>query len=178
MVITSPPYINAQKYTRTTKFELWWLELIESSNKSLIEYDRSLIGTENLLLQDYEKIEAINNSKADALIDRVSLIDCKRAGIISKYFKDMRLALQEIYRVLRPGGYCILIVGNNIVYKQPAPNNQILSEIAQGIGYIVKTMLVDKIRSRGLITKRHETAGMISDEWVIILQKPENTRYL
>lgn len=178
MVITSPPYINAQKYTRTTKFELWWLELVESSNKSLIEYDRSLIGTESILLQDYYELDTTNNPRADALIDRVSSIDRKKAGIINKYFKDMRLALQEIFRVLRPGGYCILVVGNNIIYKQPAPNNQILAEIAHDIGFILKTMLVDKIRSRGLITKRHETAGMISDEWVIVLQKPEKNRYL
>jgi ubiquinone/menaquinone biosynthesis C-methylase UbiE len=84
----------------------------------------------------------------------------------------MRLALREIKRVLRPEGYCILVIGNNIIFKRVMPNNQILAEIAQEEGFELKTMLVDEIRSRGLITKRHETAGMIADEWIILLQNP------
>jgi len=84
----------------------------------------------------------------------------------------MRLALREIKRALRPEGYCILVVGNNAIFKQVIPSNHILAEIAQEEGFELKAMLVDEIRSRGLITKRHETAGMIADEWIILLQKP------
>jgi hypothetical protein len=34
-----------------------------------------------------------------------------------------------------------------------------------------ETVLVDEIRSRGMITKRHETGGLLLDEWVIVLRK-------
>lgn len=172
MVITSPPYINAQKYTRTTKFELWWLELIEESAEALASFDRRLIGTERVPYDKYVKVTPVGNATADALLQQIFNIESLRAGIVSKYFNDMRLALREMKRVLRPEGYCILVVGNNVIFKRIIPSNQILAEIAQEEGFELKAMLVDKIRSRGLITKRHETAGMIADEWIILLRKP------
>jgi len=172
MVITSPPYINAQKYTRTTRFELWWLELIEESAEALASFDRQLIGTERVPYDEYVELTPVGNATADALLQQIFDIEPLRAGIVSTYFNDIRLALTEMKRVLRPEGYCILVVGNNIIFKQVIPNNQILAEIAQEEGFELKAMLVDRIRSRGLITKRHETAGIIADEWVILLQKP------
>lgn len=172
MVITSPPYINAQKYTRTTKFELWWLELIKESAEALGNFDRQLIGTERVPYDEYVEITAVGNTTADALLQQIFDIESLRAGIVSKYFNDMRLALREVKRVLRPEGYCILVVGNNAIFKQVIPNNQILAEMAQEEGFELEAMLVDKIRSRGLITKRHETASMIADEWIILLRKP------
>jgi hypothetical protein len=172
MVITSPPYINAQKYARTTKFELWWLELIEESEESLADFARQLIGTERVLHDEYVELTPVENATADALLQWIFDIKPRRAGIVSQYFRDMRLALKEIKRVLRPEGYCILVIGNNVIFKRVMPNNQILAEIAQEEGFELKAMLVDEIRSRGLITKRHETAGMIADEWIILLHKP------
>ena len=172
MVITSPPYINAQKYTRTTKFELWWLELVEESAKALGKFDRQLVGTERVPYNEYAEITAVGNTTADVFLQRIFDVEPLRAGIVSKYFNDMRLALREIKRVLRPEGYCILVVGNNTVFKQVIPNNQILAEIAQKEGFELEAMLVDKIRSRGLITKRHETSNIIADEWIILLRKP------
>jgi hypothetical protein len=172
LVITSPPYINAQKYTRTTKFELWWLGLVESSSESLAQYDKALIGTERVIFDEYTKLIPVRNKTADTFIGTIYEIDKQKAAIVGKYFNDMRTSLQEIKRVLKPGGYCVLVVGNNIVNKQPIPNNIILAEIAKDEGLVPKAMLVDEIRSRGLITKRHDTAGMIADEWIILLQKP------
>lgn len=173
MVITSPPYINAQKYTRTTKFELWWLGLIEDNAHALIEFDKQLIGTERVPFNEYSEVKPVGNVTADELIQKVYDIEPLKAGIISQYFRDMRMALGEITRVLQRGGYLVLVVGNNLVFKQQVPNNQILAEIAHEEGLIIKAMLVDEIRSRGLITKRHETAGMILDEWIVLLQKPD-----
>ena len=142
MVITSPPYINAQKYARTTKFELWWLELIEESEESLVDFARQLIGTERVLHDEYAELTPVGNATADVLLQHIFDIKPRRAGIVSQYFRDMRLALREIKRVLRPEGYCVLVIGNNVIFKQVMPNNQILSEIAQEEGFELKAMLV------------------------------------
>jgi hypothetical protein len=172
MVITSPPYINAQKYARSTKLELWWLGLIEGDTEALARFDEQLIGTERIPYSEYMEPKAVGNATADTILQHVFHVDRSRAGIVSRYFNDMRLALKEMRRVLRPEGYCILVVGNNVIFKRIVPNNRILAEIAQEEGFELKAMLVDEIRSRGLITKRHETAGMMTDEWIILLQKP------
>jgi hypothetical protein len=172
MVITSPPYLNAQRYTRSTKLELWWLDLLENTSEALNNYDKGLVGTEKISFHDYSELKLVNNTLADTFIEKVYATNPLKAGIITRYFNDMRESLKEIHRVLKPGGYCTLVVGNNLVSKQALPNNVILAEIAQDEGLILRAMLVDEIRSRGLITKRHDTAGIISDEWVLLLQKP------
>lgn len=170
IAITSPPYINAQKYVRTTKFELLWLGLLDECG--LIKLDREMIGTERIYENEYKDQIFTELPSADNVIENIYKKNPKRAAIVSKYFIDMRLAMKEIYRVLKEGGRFILVVGNNKVCGEIVENHNILSEIAaEQIGFKLEMILVDEIRSRGMITKRHETGGLISDEWVVVLRK-------
>ena len=43
-------------------------------------------------------------------------------------------------------------------------------------GFIVEAELVDEIKSRGLMTKRNRSAGVITTEWVIIFRKVDNAK--
>lgn len=172
IVITSPPYINAQKYVRTTKLELWWLDLIEPSTDGLSEFAKQFVGTERVPCEEYNELQLLGNRTADEVLKRIYRSSPERAGIVSRYFRDMRVVMAEACRVLKPGGYFILVLGDNTVCGNVVENHNILAEIAQeDIGFSLETILVDQIRSRGLITKRHETAGLIADEWVLMLKK-------
>jgi DNA modification methylase len=172
IVITSPPYINAQKYVRTTKLELWWLDMVPPSTDGLSEFARQFVGTERVLYDEYKELKLVANGRADALLRRIYGSSPERAGIVSRYFHDMRSVMAEVHRVLKPGGWLVLVVGDNTVCGNVVENHRILSEMAeQDLGFSLQTILVDEIRSRGLITKRHETAGVITDEWVLMLKK-------
>jgi DNA modification methylase len=168
--ITSPPYINAQKYVRTTKFELWWLGL--ETEDSLPELDKQMIGTERVYFDEYKELIPVDNRKADRLLKRIFKKDPGRAGIVSRYLRDMRESIRTVHKLLKPRGYFALVVGNNTVSGSIVKNHEILAEIAQEEGqFIVESILKDSIRSRGLITKRHDTAGVISEEWILVLRK-------
>jgi DNA modification methylase len=170
LVITSPPYINAQKYIRTTKFELWWLGL-ETEN-SISELDQRMIGTERVYFDEYKELIPVENKKADQLLKNIFKKSPERAAIVSRYFREMRKAMATVHRLLKPGGYFILVIGDNTVTDEIVHNHEILAEIAQEKGqFTLESILVDSIRSRGLITKRHETAGVIPEEWVLVLKK-------
>ena len=53
-------------------------------------------------------------------------------------------------------------------------NHKILVDMAdQDGGFEVETILVDRIRAMGMITKRHESGGLVSDDWIIVLKKGE-----
>jgi hypothetical protein len=170
LVITSPPYINAQKYIRTTKFELFWLGLVKG--EELAALDGRFVGTERISYKEYNEITVIGVESADHLIKQVYDRDKEKAGIVSRYFGDMHKAMKEIYRVLKKGGRLILVVGDNTICGLGIENHKILSDIAtQEIGFELETILVDAIRSRGMITKRHETGGLVPDDWVIVLKK-------
>jgi len=170
LIITSPPYIAAQKYARTTKLEMWWLGLI--SNDDLASLDRRMIGTERVYFDEYAEFTAVGHAAVDQLLRRIFEINPERAGIASRYFQEMREALTAIHRVLRPNGICVLVIGNNTVCGYTIKNSDILAEMARDdCGFRLEYKLVDSIRSRGLITKRHETAGLIDDEWILVLRK-------
>jgi len=170
LAITSPPYINAQKYVRTTKFELWWLGL--EDEHSMSELDKRMIGTERVYSDEYKELIPVNNVTADRQLKKIFKKSPERAGIVSRYFRDMRETMRTMHRLLRPGAHFVLVVGNNTVTGSIVKNYEILAEIAQEKGHFtVESILVDSIRSRGLITKRHDTAGVISEEWVLVLRK-------
>jgi len=170
LVITSPPYINAQKYIRTTKFELFWLGLV--SEGELPDLDRAFVGTERVFSNEYEELSLTGIHSADSVIECIYERSKERAGIVSRYFIDMRQVIRETHRVLKKGGRFVLVVGDNTICGLKVESHRILADIAaQDSGFEVETVLVDKIRSRGMITKRHETGGMVLDDWVIILQK-------
>lgn len=170
LVITSPPYINAQKYIRTTKFELFWLGL--ATEEELPALDRTFVGTERIFWDEYKEMHLTGVESADNVIERIYKKNKERAAIVSRYFSDMRQVIRETRRVLKTGGRFVLVVGDNTICGIKVCSHQILADIAtQDSGFEVETMLVDKIRSRGMITKRHETGGMVLDDWALVLRK-------
>lgn len=170
IVITSPPYINAQKYLRTTKFELLWLDLLNESD--LITLDRKIIGSERIFRSEYKDLILTNIKSADVVIEKIFKKDPKRAAIVSKYFNDMHISIKQINRVLRKDGHFIIVVGNNTICGTVVESHQILADIAETVGdFDIEMILIDKIRSRGMITKRHESGGLLLDEWIVVLVK-------
>jgi len=170
MVITSPPYMAAQKYIRTTKLELLWLGLV--SEDEVQELNHSIIGAERVTYEERRELIPVGNPTADSLLKRVYRFNPERAAIASRYFRNMRQSLMSIHRALKPNGVCILVIGNNTLGGYIVPNHKLLSEIAaENNMFTIDVILRDPIRSRGLITKRHDTAGVIDDEYVIVLRK-------
>lgn len=169
LVITSPPYMSAQKYFRSMRLEFFWLDI--GTREQFAALDAKAIGTERVKSKDYMTLQKTHIEKADTLLDEVFEKNSQRAYIAAKYFNDMRTVLEEIYRVLKIGKCLILVIGNNSVCSRRFPSHEILSEIAIQTGFEREFMLVDDIKSRGLMTKRNETAGIINSEWVLILRK-------
>lgn len=170
LVITSPPYINAQKYIRTTKFEMLWLSMADKEElKSLNE---RLVGTEAVYHEQYKHLRLTGVPSADRVIKKIFKLDPRRAFIVSQYFSDMQKAIEEVYRVLKKGGRFVLVIGNNLIKGKKVMNHEILTDIAIQRGLFQKEIVfVDQIKSRGMITKRHETGGLVLDEWVVVLKK-------
>jgi len=170
LVITSPPYINAQKYLRSTKLELFWLDLLDVDE--FREVDLKTIGTERVYVEDYQTLHNMGIETLDIILKKVFRKDKPRAYITYNYFNEMKKVFEELHRVLKPGGYFILLIGNNKVKGIKVPSHKILTEIAINLGFsLAYYPLVDKIKSRGLMTKRNKTAGLINSEWLITFRK-------
>jgi DNA modification methylase len=169
LVITSPPYMSAQKYVRSTRLEMYWLGL--GDQKKLQKIDMATVGTERTKVSEYQDISKIGIKLADKCIEKIKKKNLQRAYIVYKYFIDMEKTFKEIYRVLRPGKNFILVIGNNQVTKISIPNHKILTKIGRRIGFTLEKQYIDEIKSRGFMTKRNKTADIIDSEWVLIFRK-------
>jgi len=83
----------------------------------------------------------------------------------------MREALKEIMRVLKPGGYLVLVMGNNHICGMEFKTHSYLKDILSQLGMNNILQLIDDIRSRGLMKKRNKTASIITREWVSVYRK-------
>lgn len=172
VVMTSPPYVGAQKYVRASSLCLGWLGL--SPKGKLRPIERLSIGREHL--DAHEAADRIDTGFAgvDARLEQIAMKNRLRARIASIYITEMSSALNEAHRVLRTGGRMILVAGPNMVAGLEFDTPGFLATIATSLGMRIDLHLTDTIASRGLMTKRNKTAGTIAQESVYVLTKTEN----
>jgi hypothetical protein len=171
LIITSPPYAGAQKYVRSSSLNIGWLGLADVSELRALE--EASIGREHFAKGICESVIKTEISAADRLIEKIHKINPLRATIVATYLLEMRAALSEMYRVLKPGGHLVLVIGNNEVCGFPFLSSVYLAQICTELGLQVKLRLIDEIKSRGLMTKRNKSASVITREWVLLFEKPE-----
>lgn len=172
LVLTSPPYANAQRYTRSLRLEQFVLGYTKNSEDEH-GLDCLQVGTERVPESEWEKlVEPTGVLTADHIIENVRLRDRYRAAIIGKYVRDMQTVIHNCYCVLNPGGHAVFVIGNNCVRGRILDNAEILAEIGEAVGFEPVLKVRNQIPSRGLLTKRHPTAGLITHEHVLVLRRP------
>lgn len=169
LIITSPPYAGAQKYIRATSLSLGWLGIVKPNELRALE-DQN-IGREHIPKSKYLDFSETDIAEADEVLRSVYQTNPLRAAIASTYLQEMRAALTEMHRVLKPGGRLVLVIGNNVVCGNEFMSSEYLGKICKGLGMTLELSLLDAIKSRGLMTKRNKTASVISREWVLLFRK-------
>ncbi|MGI4830440.1 MAG: hypothetical protein ACRYFU_19900 [Janthinobacterium lividum] len=169
LIITSPPYLGAQKYIRASSLNLGWLGF--AAGHQLRALEGRTIGREHFRKSEVSDLAPTGLRHADKLISSVAKENPLRAKIANAYITEMRTALFQMNQVLKPGGHVVLIAGNNHLCGRPFPTERYLRTVAQELGLEIRLRLVDTIKSRGLMTKRNKTADIISREHVLLLRK-------
>ncbi len=169
LVITSPPYLSAQEYFRSTRLEFNWLGM----NK---EFDIRLLMSKSVGLEGIKNIKnpEINESgirKLDLVIKKISEKSKTKAYLTSRYFDDLIQVMSRMEYTLNHDGYFVLVIGNNEICGIKVPSNEIIADAAKSCGLELKLELVDEIKSRGLMTRRNITSGIIDRESVLIMKK-------
>jgi len=169
LAITSPPYINAVDYPRTHQLEMYWLNLLDTSPLSHVK--RKYIGTETVYKKEYQDLQTTGLETLDPILKQVYETDPRRSYIIYKFFKDMEAQLEETMRVLKPGGYYSIAIGNNLIRGVQVKSHEILAEIAtENIGFKLDRVFFSKlIRHFIRIPRKERMLG----EWVLVLRKCE-----
>ena len=168
VVITSPPYASAQKYVRSTSLSLQWLGLAPDGLRAV---ERLTIGREHFDRTEISEAGDLPVADAGPLLARIREINPLRAHIAGRFLVEMAEALARARDALRPGGTLVLVVGDNMVCGERFPTSRLLRDVCAGLGLDLELELVDRIKSRGLMTRRNATAGIIAEEWIGVFRR-------
>lgn len=171
LIVTSPPYANAIDYMRAHKFSLVWLG---QSITFLGEHRSRYIGAERI---DRELSETLPSFTQQALAHLANL-DARKERVVRKYFLDMRLALQEMWRVLKADTASIIVVGPSTMRGFVIPTQECLADIGREIGFDVVGVVARKLdRNRRMMPARFGSAKTtlieerMHEEYIIALLK-------
>jgi hypothetical protein len=177
LIVTSPPYIYAQEYMRSTKLDLYWLNLINDAD--VRELTKKELGTkkdtESIIIK--EKLKNI-----DTFITISEILDKRekeKYGKPSKYtlmtynyFYDMYYIISKLYGYLKQEGIFALFIGNPTVLGNQIPCHEIFSEFFLDLGMKIEEFGYDEILSPRLLKGRqNESPNGMSAEWLIVARK-------
>lgn len=168
-VLTSPPYLNAIDYMRTSKFGAVFLK---RSLSDLRNIRAKLIGTDRGL-------DECNNEAVCELL-RSRKMPKDRMRFLRRYLVDLSDFLQESFRILRPGRYALVAVGPQIISRRKYDGGSVFAHLAEAAGFViagqVRRVIAKEGRSlpppnRGL--NRSDLDKRMSCEIYVCLRKPQ-----
>jgi tRNA G10 N-methylase Trm11 len=169
-IITSPPYPNRHDYSRIFQIELLTLGLREADVFTLrYESIRSNVEARapSYAVPPLPETELLENTLA-ALPQNA---DERIEPMLRGYFTDMNAVLHAAFRVLAPGGYVALVVGNVRHAGVMIPVDELLLHLGQVLGFVPQISWVARLRGNSA-QQMGRYGREAARESVVILQKP------
>ncbi len=163
ILITSPPYLQAQEYIRSTKLELFWLGCDENYIKELSKKEIPYRDVEEIKIYSekyYEFREKIEEKHLKILYDR--------------YFFSILKIFQKLGEKVTD--YMCIFVGPAKIRTTPIPIDEIIIQHLTKFGWKHEITFVDKIVSRVMFESKINPASKKEDsriktEHLIILKR-------
>jgi len=144
-VITSPPYLNKIEYTKVYKIEY---ELFFGNVQ--VDPVRSYLGFNPKNVVDY--------------FPELNLPEVAKA-----YFHDMRLCLEEMFRVLKPGGRVAIVVAGGVFPDRVVESDTLIMKLAEDVGFEGERLIA--VNKRVATTRRVIKIGE-ARESILLMRKP------
>lgn len=188
-VITSPPYATALPYLDTDRLSLIYLGFLTRQGQRRRDYQ--MIGNREItekMRQEYWQLFGKKKSKLPhAVVKLIEKIDRLNTGtgagfrrrnlpaLLSKYFFDMKEVLSGIGKILKPGAWAYVVIGDNHTVaggeKVEIKTAGLLSEIAESVGlHPGEHMPMDMLVSRDIFKK-----NAVASETILCLRRPERS---
>jgi hypothetical protein len=173
-IITSPPYIYAQEYFRSTKIDMYWLDMV--NDETIRKLTKQEIGQKYRPFYDLSEhlleMESYNN--AVETIERLAVNFKTKENVLrfKAYFNDMYHFIHLSNRLLVSKGILSIFIGEPKVFGYNVKVKDIISEILEKCNFRIKYTFFDIIKSRHLSKNRlNENPEGIPGEWLIIGEK-------
>lgn len=178
LVLFSPPYPNNIDYTEVYKTELWAMGFVEdqaqfrAQRHATLRSHPSVKFTRPLAYRDDPRCEEIASLVAP-LVESIApesryALALKR--MVEGYADDMLKTFDAAWAALRPGGYCVYVVGNSVHGGKGSPlmiaSDVLLGGLAEQAGFEVDGLHI----ARRLPRRRIESDYV--RESMVVLRKP------
>ncbi len=133
LVLTSPPYLNAIDYIRSSKFSLVWM------GYSITELRQ--IRTDSVGTEAGQGGLAEEDRASRLILEALKLrpkLEPRHEQILCRYIHDMRRAIAEVGRVLATPGRAVYVVGENTLRGTYIRTSIIVTALAELAGLSVK----------------------------------------
>jgi len=152
ILITSPPYLQAQEYIRSTKLELFWLGLEE-------EFIQNLSRKEI----PYREVPALQVLSETYHAYRKAIEEKHLLKLYDNYFFAILSTLEKLSQ--KVSDYMFVFVGPAKVRKQSIPIHEIVAQHLSAKGeWVHERTYIDKIVSRVMFKARKNPATGLEDE--------------
>ena len=174
-IITSPPYGDSRTtvaYGQFSRLSAQWINVFDDPNDAS-GVDNDLLGgraTKNLthiLSSDYLKES----------LEKIAKQDEARARDVLSFNLGLNECLKQAHRILKPGKYFCLVVGNRLVKQVRIPTDFIIAELAEKIGFTCEDIIVRNIPGKRMPIKNSPTniVGALEEtmnkESIVVLRK-------
>ena len=163
ILITSPPYLQAQEYIRNSKLDLFWLGYSEDEIKELSQKELP-----------YRKVEPITIYSNTYEYYRDKIKEPHLLKMFKRYFYGVLGSLDNISNII--SDRLFLFVGSASVRSMSIPIDHIFLEHFTKIGWQHEITLVDNIASRVMFQSNLNPANglkdkRISTEQLVVLKR-------
>ena len=163
ILITSPPYLQAQEYIRATKMDLFWLGYTENSIKELGKQEFPYQDVPDFSIKSNTYYQYLENIKEPHMIK-----------VYERYFSGVLGTLTHLQEHISQK--LLLFVGPATIRTTPIPLDRIFTEHFVSLGWAHEITLVDTIVARAMFFyKLNPATGQkdkrMSTEHLVVLSR-------
>lgn len=159
VIITSPPYLQAQEYIRSSKIDLYWLGYGDKKIRALsrLEIPYRTLPWHTRTFRTIRS-ELMNSDKTDLI------------ELFESYFYFVLSSLLRMSRKLQPKGRLCIFVGSPTIDGITVPLWKIICEYFRQYGFTDENIYEDKIVARKLFGQRDNLnpEGIVSEHLTIL----------
>lgn len=153
LVVTSPPYGDSKTtvaYGQFSRLSLQWMGYDYKESRSI---DKQALGGRVTARQHPEVL----SKTLEQILSRIAASSEPRADEVFSFYWDFDLCFSEIARVMKPGGYICMVVGNRTVKGHTIPTDEIFVEMSQRHDMVHQKTLFRNIPNKRMPSRNSPT---------------------
>lgn len=174
LIVTSPPYGDSRTTVAYGQFSRLALQWLGYNEKLIRNIDKISLGGVPVKSLDNN----LCSSTLERVLNKISLIDSKRAKDVLSFYTDFDKCVQELHRVTKKGSFLCFVLGNRTVKGIKIPTDIIITELFQSKNHYehINTFIrniphkrMPRVNSPTNIKGNH--AVTMNEEYIVILKK-------